>query len=225
VHHCTIQINHQPDATIFQFIIPIFIYSLTCFGRSPAHHQELNDRSSSLWFYLHIVVIAVLCSWSGQSAQPRTQHGYHHDTKVKPEAATAVIELLIMGVMGERIPETCRAVNKCQDNKLVNYCIWLWFIWIQLIKLFYLCCHQVLLQGLRTENCKIYKNWIYTNVTEMILLYKNSIDILCNTTLDTSLSQSEFLLPSHLQTCSRQNKCNYQHPRNSHLWTKNKQQC
>jgi len=30
--------------------------------------------------------------------------GYHHDTKVKPEAAAAVIELLIMG---GRKPETC----------------------------------------------------------------------------------------------------------------------
>jgi len=62
----TIQINHQPDATIFQFIILTFIYSLTCFRRSPAHHQELNDCSSSLWFCLRIVVIAVLCSWSGR---------------------------------------------------------------------------------------------------------------------------------------------------------------
>jgi hypothetical protein len=35
--------------------------------------------------------------------------------KVKPEAATAVIELLMMG--GET-PETCWAVNKRQDNKL-----------------------------------------------------------------------------------------------------------
>jgi hypothetical protein len=26
-----------------------------------------------------------------------TQHGYHHDAKVKPEAATAVIKLLMMG--------------------------------------------------------------------------------------------------------------------------------
>jgi len=33
-----------------------------------------------------------------------TQHGYHHDTKVKPEAATAVVELLIMG---GKTPETC----------------------------------------------------------------------------------------------------------------------
>ena len=45
-----IQINHQPDATIFQFIILTFIYSSTCFGRFPAHHQELNDCSGSLWF-------------------------------------------------------------------------------------------------------------------------------------------------------------------------------
>jgi len=68
VHHRTIQINHQPDATVFQFITLTFIHSSTCFGRSPAHHQELNDCSSSLWFYLRIVVIAVLCSWSGRPA-------------------------------------------------------------------------------------------------------------------------------------------------------------
>jgi hypothetical protein len=46
----TIQTDHQPDATNFQFIILKFIYSSTCFGRSTAHHQELNDCSSSLWF-------------------------------------------------------------------------------------------------------------------------------------------------------------------------------
>jgi hypothetical protein len=49
-----------------------------------------------------------------------TQHECHHDTKVKPEAATAVIELLMMG--GKTL-ETCRAVNKRQDNKLENCCI------------------------------------------------------------------------------------------------------
>jgi len=69
---CLIQINHQPDATIFQFIILPFIYSSTCFGRSPAHHQELNDCSGSLWFYLRIVVTVLLCSWSGRAARPRT---------------------------------------------------------------------------------------------------------------------------------------------------------
>jgi len=56
VYHRAIQINHQPDATIFQFIMLTFIYSSTCFGRFPAHHQELNDCSGSLWLYLRIVV-------------------------------------------------------------------------------------------------------------------------------------------------------------------------
>ena len=32
------------------------------------------------------------------------QHCYHHVPTVKPEAATAVVELLMMGV---RMPETC----------------------------------------------------------------------------------------------------------------------
>jgi hypothetical protein len=96
-----IEINHQSNATIFQFFILTSVYSSTCFGHFPAHHQELNDCSSSLWFYLHIVVTVVLCSWS---ARPQTQHGSHHDTKVKPEAATAVIELLMMG---GKMPKTC----------------------------------------------------------------------------------------------------------------------
>jgi hypothetical protein len=120
VYHRTIQINHQPDATVFQFIILTFVYSSTCFGRFPAHHQELNDCSGSFWFYLRIVAIVVLCSWSARPARPRTQHDSHHDTKVKPEAATAVTEFLMMG---GKTPETCQAVNKRQDNKLKNCCI------------------------------------------------------------------------------------------------------
>jgi hypothetical protein len=52
---------------------------------------------------------------AGRLARPRTQHDCHHDTKAKPEAATAVIELLMMS---GKTPETCWAVNKRQDNKL-----------------------------------------------------------------------------------------------------------
>ena len=120
-----IQINHQPDATIFQFIILTLVYSSPCFRRFPAHHQELNDCSGSLWFYLRIVVILVLCSWSGRRARPQIQHDCYHDTKVtltkvKPEAATAVIELLMMG---GKTPETCSAVHKRRDKKLKNCCI------------------------------------------------------------------------------------------------------
>jgi hypothetical protein len=62
-----IQIYHQPDATIFQFIILTFVYSSTCFVRPYAHHQELNDCSGSLWFYLRIVLTVVLCSCSARS--------------------------------------------------------------------------------------------------------------------------------------------------------------
>jgi hypothetical protein len=59
---------------------------------------------------------------AGRPARPRTQHDCHHDTKVNPEAATAVIEFLMMG---GKTPETCWAVNKRQDSKLKNCCIWL----------------------------------------------------------------------------------------------------
>jgi len=36
------------------------MYSSTCFGRPHAHHQELNNCSSSLWFYRWTVVVAAL---------------------------------------------------------------------------------------------------------------------------------------------------------------------
>jgi len=74
-------------------------------------------------------------SSSGRPARPRKQHDYHHDTKVKPEAATAVIELLMMG--GKKL-ETCWAVNKRQNNKLENCCIWLVIYLNQLIHSFFL---------------------------------------------------------------------------------------
>jgi hypothetical protein len=54
------------------------------------------------------VVIAVLfiVVGSGRLARPDhdKQHCYHHALKVKPEAATAVVELLTMDV---KTPETC----------------------------------------------------------------------------------------------------------------------
>jgi hypothetical protein len=79
VYHRTIQMNHQPDAKVFQFIILTFAYSSTCFGRFPAHHQELNDRSGSLWFYLCIVMTVGLCSWSGR---PVGRPDHEHSTTI-----------------------------------------------------------------------------------------------------------------------------------------------
>jgi len=38
-----VQISDQLDATISPLFYLTFIYSLTCFGRPHAHHQELNN--------------------------------------------------------------------------------------------------------------------------------------------------------------------------------------
>jgi hypothetical protein len=40
----------QPDAAFSQVYCLSFKYSSTCFGHPHAHHQELNNCSSSLWF-------------------------------------------------------------------------------------------------------------------------------------------------------------------------------
>jgi len=52
------------------------------------------------------VVVAVLLVVVGPENRPDhdQQHCYHHARRVKPEAATAVVELLMMGV---RTPEIC----------------------------------------------------------------------------------------------------------------------
>jgi hypothetical protein len=83
VHHHTFNWINQPDASVSQVYYLSFKYSSTCFGHPHAHHQELNNCSNSLWF-----TVGTLLSPSSDG---------------KPEAATAVVELLTMGM---RIPET-----------------------------------------------------------------------------------------------------------------------
>ena len=93
------------------------MYSSTCCGRPHAQPQEHNNCGSSLWFYRWSVVVAVLLVVVGPGMGNRSvtpiphnradydqQHCYHHAPTVKPEAATAVVELPTMGV---RTPETC----------------------------------------------------------------------------------------------------------------------
>jgi hypothetical protein len=53
------QIN-QLDANISPVYYLTFMYSSTCFVSPHAHRQELNNCSSSLWFYRWSVVVAVL---------------------------------------------------------------------------------------------------------------------------------------------------------------------
>ena len=56
--------------------------------------------------YCRSLVIAVLLVVVGPAGRPNhdQQHCYHHAPTVKPEAATAVFELLMMDV---RTPEIC----------------------------------------------------------------------------------------------------------------------
>jgi hypothetical protein len=82
------------------------MYSSTCFGRPHANHQELNNCSSSLWFYRWSVVVTVLLFVVGQVdilPDHDQKHCYHHAPTAKPEASTSVVELLMMSV---RTPET-----------------------------------------------------------------------------------------------------------------------
>jgi hypothetical protein len=74
-----IQINHQPDATILPVYYPDIYLQLNIFRAFPAYHQELNDCSGSLWFYLRIAVTVVLCSWSGR---PAGRPDHEHSTTV-----------------------------------------------------------------------------------------------------------------------------------------------
>jgi hypothetical protein len=87
----------------------------------------VHDCSSSLWFYLRIVVITVLCWWLGllwlvitgwSTNTARLSPQYEGKTR----GCYCSHELLMMG---GRTPETCWGVKKRRDNKLENCCIWL----------------------------------------------------------------------------------------------------
>ena len=77
-------------------------------------------------------------SWSVRTNHDQ-QHSYHHVPNGKPEAATAVDKLLMMGM---RIPETCWAVFKRQAINLRDWCIWLvdlfeYIYYINLVEVLY----------------------------------------------------------------------------------------
>ena len=121
MHHRTIQINHQPDATIFQFIILIFIYSSTRFGPSPAHHQELNDCSSILVLPLYLGdsrAVFVVVPAGRTMITARLSPRYEGKTRGCYCSYWAPDD-------GRENAKTYWAVNKRQDNKLENFCIWL----------------------------------------------------------------------------------------------------
>jgi hypothetical protein len=110
----------------------IIIWSSTCFGGHTAHHQEPKPALAAsgflyvegCWTCSWWTLSGTYCAWQHPVGcgrpDPDQQHSYHHAPTVKPETATAVVELLMMGM---RMPETCWAVNKRQVINLKNWCI------------------------------------------------------------------------------------------------------
>jgi hypothetical protein len=68
----------------------------------PDVYLQLNMFQGVLPPIIRSSMIAV--ADSGRPAWPRTQYDCNHNTKVKPVAATTIIELLMMG---GKTPETC----------------------------------------------------------------------------------------------------------------------
>jgi hypothetical protein len=81
------QIN-QPTRckNVSSLLLEVYSYYIsTCFGRPHSHHQEINNCSSSLWFYSWSVVVALLLVVVGPSRPDHNQqHCYHHAPMVDP---------------------------------------------------------------------------------------------------------------------------------------------
>jgi hypothetical protein len=121
VQHHTFQIKYQLDATISPvYYIDVYL-QLDMFRASSCPSSGATATA--------VAASGLPSELRGSSAVGRgrtdhdQQHCYHHPrSNGKPEAATAVVELLIMGM---RMPETCRAVFKRQVLNLRYCCIWL----------------------------------------------------------------------------------------------------
>ena len=104
VHHHTIQINQPTRCNNFSSLLLDVYLQLKMFrasSRPSSGAQQLQQQPLVLPSE-HGDSSAV---GRGRASRPDhiQQHCYHHTLKVKPEAATAVVELLMMGV---RTPET-----------------------------------------------------------------------------------------------------------------------
>jgi len=118
------QINHQPDATIFQFIILTFIYSSTCFGVfPPIIRSSMTAVAASGFTFVSWWQLYCVCGRAGRPAGPTTNTPR---LSLRYEGKTRGCHCIHWAPDGGREnPETCWAVNKRQDNKLKNRCIWL----------------------------------------------------------------------------------------------------
>jgi hypothetical protein len=91
LHHQTIQINQPTRCNNFSSLLLDIYVQLNMFQAS-SHPSSGAQQMQWQPLVFH------------NQPNHNQQHCYHHAPTVKPEAATAVVELLMMGVMA---PETC----------------------------------------------------------------------------------------------------------------------
>jgi hypothetical protein len=95
---------------LFQFTTTLFVVPIN----QPTRCNNFSSLLLDVYVQLNIFRASSRLSSGAQQLQLHRpdhdqQNCYHHAPTVKPEAATAVVELLTMGV---RTPETCRAAHK-----------------------------------------------------------------------------------------------------------------
>jgi hypothetical protein len=90
----------------------MFIWSLACFERHTAHHQELKNCTGSLWFYIRVRLLDVeVAGRFTASSKLNVQQPHMY---VKPESVSAFFELLMMSGVSL---ETCWASYK---HRIIN---------------------------------------------------------------------------------------------------------
>jgi len=119
--YCSINYFHNSNKStnqMQQFLKFITWHLLVCTAQHVSGVLTPIIRSSTTAVVLLLVVVG---------PDHDQQHCFHHAPTVKPEDATAVVELLMMGV---RTLETYWAVHKGKRQviNLRNYCIWLIYL-------------------------------------------------------------------------------------------------
>ena len=107
MHHHTIQINQPIRCNNFLSLLLDVYVQLNMFrvsSRPSSGAQQLQQQQQPLVLLLERGDGSAV--GRGRAGRPDHDHQHccHHAPTVKPEAATAVVELLMMGV---RKPETC----------------------------------------------------------------------------------------------------------------------
>jgi hypothetical protein len=153
-----------------------------------------------------------LLSWRGlnpRPARPRPTALQPPRSNGKPEAATAVVELLIMNM---RMPETCWAVFKRQAINLSSCCIWL----IDSVIILHVC-RALLIESIQIQepvkfSRLLSRRQMQQNKSIKVILYGSAsiVDLdLLSFEISTSQSVTQTHLVGHLWTSDQPDAATY----------------